>query len=152
MNGVNWCEERTQRLEFRGGRPSVAVVVTAVAEQLTGKEEAKHFVVKNYLNNCMNPYILYPNWSFEKVAAETITFNPINAVQKATVAPFMAISMGHVVIKSCLHFICQAKQVNIPVHVTVLSFCSSIVGCRQRNIFVRRGTQIRENATSTEWG
>lgn len=62
----------------------------------------------------MNPYIFYPNCSFEKVAAETITFNPINAVQKVTVAPFMAISVGHVVMKSCLHFIRQAKQVNIP--------------------------------------
>lgn len=45
MNGVNWCEERMQRLESHGGRPSVAVVVTAVAEQPTGEEVAKYFVV-----------------------------------------------------------------------------------------------------------
>lgn len=39
MNGVNWCEERMQRLEFRGGRQSEAVVVTAVAVRLKEKEK-----------------------------------------------------------------------------------------------------------------
>lgn len=62
----------------------------------------------------MNPYIFYPNWSFEKVAAETITLDPINAVQKVTVAPFITTRPMEIAIKSCLHFIRQAKQVNIP--------------------------------------
>lgn len=48
MNGVNWCEERMQRLEFGGGRQSEAVVVTAVAEQQNEKENVQYLVVLTF--------------------------------------------------------------------------------------------------------
>lgn len=111
MNGFNWCEERMQRLEFRGGRQSETMVVTAVGAQLKEKEKVKYFVILTfrvtlyYLDNFMICCILYPNCLFEKVAIKTI--NLINTVQKSTVASYMVNSIGCFAIKGCFHFIYQ---------------------------------------------
>lgn len=91
MNGVNWCEgeDAEVRVSWRqtiGGRGGHGCGWTADRKRRSQMFCCNNFPVPPYyLNNCMNPYSLYPNWSFEKVAAETITFNPINAVQKVTV-------------------------------------------------------------------
>lgn len=47
MNGVNWCKERMQGLEFNGSRQSEATVVTAAAEQLKGKQNVEYFCSNN---------------------------------------------------------------------------------------------------------